>query len=416
MQLEQYDDLIKFYTHAISLDPNNPSHHNNISLIYSTKEIDKALDFGSKALSLDPKSPTLLSNQALNYKRNDDTDLAISLLEEALKYEYSPEILTNLGATYADKNDIKNSLKCLKKALKINPEFTGARVNLPYCYHMLDDHRRGWKNYEYRLKHFEQLIQYLNILGNKKLWNGKKDLTNKHVIIFAEQGYGDLIQFSRFFNFLKTEHNCKKITVMCGKKIAPLARLFLGVDDVILKEDYKNLPEYDYHLPMMSLPWLLKKYEPLWVEGVLKFDKKIHLSNKFKIGIAWKGSPTHPQDRKRSCDIKYFLKLKQPDIQLVNLTTEKLNDPDILDIIEPQDDFLKTAEIINSVDQVTSVDTSVLHLAGMLKKSVVGLLPFRPDFRWGLDKEKTDWYPNMRLLRQKKAGDWNSVFERFINY
>jgi tetratricopeptide (TPR) repeat protein len=411
----QYELLIDFFKNAIKLEPDNPTHYNSLSMVYATKEIDKAITYSEKALELAPNNQDLLSNLALNYKTNSQFNEAIECFNKALTVKEIPEILTNLGSVYLEKNDLKNATKSLKRALKLNPKLNGAKINLAYCCHLNKQYKQGWRYYEYRLKHFEQLRQYLSIFGKDKLWNGKDSLKDKTVLIFAEQGYGDLVQFARYIPFLK-EKECK-IILLCDNKIASLAKLFNGVDEIELKDNYSDIKHFDYHVPIMSLPCLLKMYTPFAIDNVLKLDEKTAVSdtNKFKVGIAWKGNSKHAQDKKRSCDVEYFLKLKNPKIQLINLTTEKLNDPDVLDVIDENDDFLKTAKIINGLDCVISVDTCVLHLAGTLGVTTIGLLAYKPDFRWGLDDKNTLWYKNVFLLRQKEINNWNLTFN-FLDF
>lgn len=258
-----------------------------------------------------------------------------------------------------------------------------------------------------RLSH-PKMAWYRELYKDSERWNGVDCLAGKTVIVYGEQGYGDILQFVRYVPRLKQE-GC----AVCIQCPTPLHRLFeqLGVD--LIDRDNDQLPEHDYHIPSMSLPFVLNERD---VEmPYLKVDEKADLSelgDSFKIGIAWEGNPEHSNAEERNCPLGFFRTLEslpakmimiQRGIGCAELTTG-CGDMELYGF--PIEDFYDTAKIMNSLDYVVTVDTSILHLAGSLGKPTIGLLSYVSDPRWNID---VDWYPSITLLRQSFPNDWEGV-------
>lgn len=246
-----------------------------------------------------------------------------------------------------------------------------------------------------------QMEYYRYVYYFSKRWNGKDSLFGKNVIIYCEQGYGDIIQMMRYIPKLK-ETGCNVILH------APVAlHPVLGCLDVELfdKTD-PRLPTHDYHILSLSLPFLLDTLE-ISPKPYLTYDNKAELEGVEKIGIAWEGSPAHPKNTDRCCPLKHFGLLLRPGTMLYMLQ-DKVYSPFFVEGVDfdvysiPVKDFGDTASMINAVDFVVTVDTAVLHLAGAMGKRVYGLLHNDPDPRWAVGK----WYENVTLLQ----GDWANSF------
>lgn len=251
--------------------------------------------------------------------------------------------------------------------------------------------------------------------GNSPRWNGKDPLLGKHVIVYCEQGFGDTIQFSRYFSDLK-KTGCR-ITAHCRK---PLHQLLSGMADDFF-DDEDEVPSHDYHVLSMSLPFLLDKIDDeLPDEAYIKVseveDLKEH-NDFFKIGIAWEGNPDHSNNIYRSCPLKWFKLLSGIKGVRLFMLQNQINTPSLINGAEdlelfsvPIKNFYDTAKLMNAMDLVISVDTAILHLAGALNKPAYGLLSTVHDYRWNV----SNWYKSIKLISQKELAEWEFVFEELL--
>jgi GT2 family glycosyltransferase len=255
----------------------------------------------------------------------------------------------------------------------------------------------------------QNMSYYRETYKNSPRWDGIESLNGKTVLVYGEQGLGDNIQFVRYINELKKK-GCRVI-VHCSMA---LHALFLGIDgvDEVLDKNHDELPPHHCHILSMSLPFLLN--DPKTKFPYVKIKEKMDLGEGFKIGIAWEGSPLHSNNEQRSCHIKYFKPLLDLGAKLFMLQ-QQIHSPALvcdMDLYGVQlNDFTDTAKLINSVDLVACVDTSVLHLAGAMNKKAIGLLSMPGDYRWNVK----EWYPSIKFIRQKETGVWDSVFEELIS-
>jgi hypothetical protein len=265
-----------------------------------------------------------------------------------------------------------------------------------------------------RTKH-PTMEYYRHVYKDSRMWTGTESVEGKTVIVYCEQGLGDNIQFARYVPLLKEK--CTKVILHCPTELHRLFAHF-GVD--MIDKDNAELPEHDCHVLSMSLPFSLHQFEvsPNYLvvpeqEDLSEFD------GFYKIGIAWEGGPTHPNNAERNCPLKHFKALQTDKTKLLMLQKE-IHMPQLVEGAEDMNlngvqlnDFYDTAKLINSLDLVVTVDTAVLHLAGALGKPVMGLLSKRVDTRWAVPFH---WYANLCLFRQKSTGDWDSVFEELLTY
>ena len=254
------------------------------------------------------------------------------------------------------------------------------------------------------------------------LWDGTP-LDGKTILLFAEQGFGDTIQFIRYVE--EVAKYSGNIIVECQK---PLFRLLLNVpkiDRLIIKGDH--VPNFNVCAPLLSIPYILGTTSasiPANTPYLFSNDNSVHLKNlqekNKNVGIVWAGSPKHKNARNRSTQLSNFLPLASlPGVQLFSLQAGSrradlkriINETTIIDATSEINDYADTAAIIGQLDLIISVDTSVAHLAGPMGKPVWVLLPFAPDYRWLLDRGDSPWYPTMQLYRQRSPGNWSDIFD-----
>jgi len=257
---------------------------------------------------------------------------------------------------------------------------------------------------------------YKHVYRDSTRWTPEKgNLEGKTVIVYGEQGYGDVIQFARYLPLLKqrgaiVHYHCPKV----------LHRAFGSLGVGLLDKDVPDLPEHDYHILSLSLPFVLEQQRTLDFP-YLKVDEKADLGNEpseiKRIGVCWEGSPDNQLGNARNCPLKHFRMLECPYTKLVMLQKE-IHTASLLDGCEDMDlygyqidDFYDTATVINSLDMVVTVDTAVLHLAGALGKLTYGILNVDHDPRWDIET----WYPSVVLVKLKKHNDWPAAFRTVIH-
>ena len=237
---------------------------------------------------------------------------------------------------------------------------------------------------------------------------------------------GDTIQFIRYAPLVAEFGG--KVIVECQEPLVRLISTVPGIHKIVALGE--TLPQFDVHAPLLSLPYILgTTLETIpvsnsYLKALESVKIKLDSLAKLNVGIVWSGNPENPDNQKRSCSLKDFLDILDiPDLNFYSLqkgiASHELNDiPDSItvnDISSQLQDFADTAAVVEQLDLIITVDTSVAHLAGALGKQVWLLLCYNPDWRWLLNREDSPWYPTMRLFRQPNPGNWSAVFTRVHN-
>ena len=422
----KFSEAIEIFKKAIEIEPSNPENYNNIGLCYANNgKYKESIEMIQKAIELNPNCAYLHSNLGLQHRHINDIDTAIKCFQKSISIDDNELAWGMLGGCYGEMRNLDEAEKCFKRSIEINPNFAGGHVDLANVYHLKGEWDKAWVEYEWRHEVFEQLKVWKKLYDQNKSWKGES-LENKTLVIHGEQGHGDTIQFFRYVKYL----NAARVILHCSSDLASI--LEDHVDEIYAKEPSEikreQLPNHDCHCSVLSLPYLLKMKEvPPFSLNVKESINLDLYSNAMKVGIVWAGNPQHPNDANRSCHLKHFRDIHDiPGIKLFSLVKDTRPrvyrfSPNPIDLIEGTEDmkivdmspqmntFGDTAKIINSLDLVITVDTSVLHLAGSMNKRTWALLPWHSDWRWGAE-EKTIWYPSVRIFRQPSKGDWQSVF------
>jgi hypothetical protein len=294
------------------------------------------------------------------------------------------------------------------------------------CHLLLGNFKDGWQGYEWRWKNKSIKSFKSNRSFPQPLWLGAESLAEKTILLHAEQGLGDTIQFCRYI----------PLVAQLGAKVIlevqrPLLKLFKdleGVSQIIAAGDM--LPAFDYQCPLLSLPLAFKtelhtippiaQHITSDTDKVTKWQTKLGEKTQPRVGLVWSGSAGHQNDHNRSLSLSQLLSHLPSNIEYVCLQKEiRAIDKELLaqhtqikyfgDALE---DFTDTAALCELVDLVISVDTSVAHLAGTLGKPAWVLVTLTPDWRWLLERDDSPWYPSVKVYRQDKANDWNGVLDR----
>lgn len=419
-EAEEHFDLL------CRLDPENPENWANLGTAYAGQgKTADAIKVMEKSIAMDPKRQLFKSNLALQYRQTGDYRSAEELLKEAMQEGETPVLFDNLGSLYTEMEKYEDAKKCFEKAVKLNSKHIPAQVNLALANFFQGDWKKGFQQYEWRFFYYPNLLPYIHTYDIGKMWNGKDDLNGKRVLLFAEQGYGDMIMFARF---------CKRVKERGAHTILhvppPLARfmsLVDGIDEMytedVNKKDHAPLPEHDYHFALMSAPHLLG-VEEITGEPYVKVaglptdfceNMNHQCSDTFNVGIVWAGNPTNPDDRERSIPVEHFKTLEMQGVRLFSLQigpkAEERWDG-LADLSGFITDFYDTARVVLGLDLVIGCDTSVLHVAGAMGKPAWDLIRYGPDWRWPERQDKSRWYDSVRQFHQKEKGNWEEVFGR----
>jgi tetratricopeptide (TPR) repeat protein len=338
----------------------------------------------------------------------------------------SPEYLhalNNLGAANRELGVPERAAACYLRALELDPAYADARWNLALVQLLLGEFREGWQGYEWRFRNADPVAE-------KKFpqprWDGGP-LNGKVVLLHAEQGFGDTIQFVRYATLLARKG--AEVVVQCQSgAVAPVVATVPGVARVLVGGE--PLPHFDLHAPLMSLP-LLCGTELATIPAEIPYlrpdEALVRLwgaripRDRLRVGLAWAGRKSYKDDRKRSLNLELFAPLAAlAGLRLYSLQVGAGADQaaapppgmEITDLGNAIGTFADTAAIIENLDLVICADTAVAHLAGALGKAVWVLLPLACDWRWLLEREDSPWYPTARLFRQRRRGDWGEVLER----
>lgn len=391
------------------------------------KRTEAALDSFERAYRLKPDFAAAINNCANMLKQLGRFDEALQRYDEALSIapDYS-ETAYNRGVILGELGRPREALKSYLRALEINPDYLDARYNLAHCRLQLGDFTQGWKDYESQWQ--KSLLARNQPAMPRPLWLGKESLKGKTILLHAEAGLGDTLQFCRY-----AKHVAARGAWVLLEVQPPLLKVLADMEGFhkILPKGARR-PAFDYHCPLMSLPGAFKTTQKtipadipyLHSEAALVTTWQKHLGKKEKIGklrigLAWSGNPAHSNDSNRSVALSDLLPLLKYEADWVSLQKEvRAGDASVLarhsqiKYFGAQiKDFADTAALIEHMDLVIAVDTSVAHLAGAMGKPLWLLLPFNPDWRWLLDRDDSPWYPTARLFRQPAIGDWAGVIE-----
>lgn len=416
------EEAIAHYRSALVLAPRHPEILYNLGNAHLAQgRIDDALKSYDEVLSLNPShvgAHVNRGNTLLRFNRPAD---ALASYDRALALMPShPQILTNRGHALRRLNRPQEALGDFAAALSKAPEFPEAHFEMALARMTLGDFDAGWKEYEWRWK--------TGAFADKRrafrppLWLGDAPLAGKTILLHAEQGLGDTIQFIRYAPLL-LERGARVICEVQGELVSLLSQLE-GVE-VIAQGD--RLPDFDLHCPLLSLPLAfgasletIPAATPYLAAPAPRIaDWRDRLGQRPpRAGFVWSGSTAHKNDANRSIPLarlaSFFENLPLACVSLQRETREAdrvvlQQVPNLIDLGEGLSDFTDTAAVISLLDVVVSVDTAVAHLAGAMGKQVVILLPHAADFRWLRERQDTPWYPTARLLRQPSFGDWDGV-------
>jgi tetratricopeptide (TPR) repeat protein len=414
------DEAITCYRRALELRPDYAEIHNNLgNALKDQGKLDEAVACYRRALELKPDSAEAHNNLGAAFKHQGQLDEAVACYRRALELKPDfAEAHNNLGVALKKQGKSDEAIACYRHALELKPDYADAHCNQSLISLAAGDFEHGWAEYEWRWKtnRFQQRD------FSQSLWDGQP-LEGRAILLHAEQGLGDAIQFVRYAALVQQRGGT--VIVECPRPLLSLLRSCAGIDRLV--ERGEELPTFNLQAPLLSLPGIFHtvlETIPADVpylyanQGLMEhWREELGRIAGFKIGIVWQGTSIDPA---RIIPLSCFESLAGlPGVRFFSLQkgrgVEQLQDLagrfPVTEVGSRLDNFMDTAAVLVNLDLVISCDTAVAHLAGALAVPVCVALPFVPDWRWLLNRSDSPWYPTMRLFRQKKPGDWAGVFE-----
>jgi tetratricopeptide (TPR) repeat protein len=391
-RLKRFDEALSDNIRSFELDPNNPETCNNLgNVLQLLGRHEESLGWLDRALSLRPNYVEALGNKAFALTQFHRFDEAFA---------------------------------CYEKSRSIDPNNALTEWNLALLQMLTGNFEAGWVGRESR---WQTGLGMSDPKFPQPLWLGDSPLEAKTILLYADEGLGDSIQFARYVPMVAARG--ARVILAVSDPACPLLSDLPGVSHCLPKS--ASLPEFDLHCPMSSLPLAFgttlesipaaKSYLPRPADALVQaWENRLGPRDRLRVGLVWAGNSGHANDHNRSIGLENLSRLLDVDAIFFSLQKDlRAGDreilaqrPEIIDLTQHLSDFGQTAAMVSCLDLVISVDTSVAHLAGALGCPVWILLPYTPDYRWLLDRDDSPWYPTARLFRQTETRDYASVLDR----
>ncbi len=452
------DEAVYSYNKTIALKPDYAQAHCNLgSVLQELGKIDEAIACYKTATLLKPDYAMAYCNLGSALQELGKTNEAIIIYKQALSFKPDFEMAyCNLGSAFQESGLLDEAETCYKKAITLNPDYAVAYSNLgsllqefgnideamknynlaltldpdgPTAHKnksmallLRENFIEGWPEYEWRL----QTKAHSVMAFQSPRWDGNP-INGKSILVHAEQGFGDTIQFVRYLPMVKALGG--HVIFECQNNLISLLKNCDGIDRIISRSsDIIQEEQFDFHIPLLSLPGLFGTtldsipasgpYVTVDSSLMGNWQKRLYHDRNFKIGIVWAGNPSFKNYHNRSCSLSdfaslaeiaglSFYSLQKGPASAQNNIASKFK---ITDLKDELNDFADTAAVLINLDLVISTDTAVAHLAGAIGTPVWTLLHSAPDWRWWLKRTDSPWYPSMRLFRQTQLNDWAGVF------
>lgn len=391
----------------------------------TTQQLTDAADACRRALRLRPGLAEGWNNLGGALTALGEVESSVVAYREALRLKPAyAEALGNLAYSLQLENQLEAALACYREAVRVAPDFAVGHFGEGLVQLLAGNLRAGFPKYEARWDAAQR--------GQRRdfaapLWLGEPPLAGKTILLHAEQGLGDTLQFARYAPLLTARG--ARVLLEVQSVLKPLLGSLPGVARLLVRGE--ALPAFDLHCPLLSLPLACgtdretvpadTPYVRAPADRVERWRPVFAGIKEVKVGVAWAGNPHHRNDRNRSVPFESFAALfATPGCRFFGLQKDVAPDDAarlarmaaFTDFSAQIADFGDSAAIIQELDIVVTVDTATAHLAGALGAKTWILLPFSPDWRWMIEREDSPWYPTARLFRQKQPGHWPAVIDR----
>lgn len=420
-----FERAIQVFEDGMKSFSDNADWHLQFGCIYAqAKRFERAIVELRHALRLRPGFVEAMNNLGHALFEIGWLDEAVDVLLSAIERKPDmKELHINLANVWTAMRRHEDALASFRHALALDPSNASAHFVMGMVLLVEGDFDNGWREYAWRWRTQE----YGGRLGklSMPMWHGEAVTSGDTLLVHAEQGHGDTLQFVRYLPLIR--QGWKRVVFECQPSLSRLLKSADGFDQLIARGE--AIPHADFHVPLLDLPGILEtKLDsiPACVP-YLRADAEMSkywrerldaLGAGVRLGVAWAGNPGHANDRNRSMRLEQLEPLlMQEGVRWISLQKgDRAGEiralPEAMQFIDWTDelnDFADTAALIQNLDLVIAVDTSVVHLAGALGKPAWVMIPHAPDWRWLLERSDSPWYPTLRLFRQSKRGEWEAV-------
>ena len=426
--LKRYPEALERFERTLALQPEHAEAYvNRGNVLRALQRFDQAVSSYSSAIRIRPDFALAYSNRGSALRELGDLGAALESYDRAvaLKSDYATAYF-NRGVVLSELRQLDRALASYDAAIALARDYADAHYFKGLLRLLTADYPQGWAEHEWRwgsgYGSFSQQRRHFP----QPLWLGQASIANNTVLLYAEQGLGDILQFCRYVS-LVAQRGAKVILEVPASLIGLLNGLE-GVAEIVLYG--APLPHFDYQCPLMSLPLAFHTtvdtipaptgYIKSDVAKVASWQQRLGERRAPRIGLTWTGNPLNPHNRDRRIPLEVLLRGLPQGFQYVSLQKELTDcdrrtlqaNPHILEFSTELQDFTDTAALCQCMDLVISICTSVAHLSGALGRPTWVLLAFAADWRWLLDRSDSPWYPTAKLYRQSCAGDWSHVLEK----
>jgi tetratricopeptide (TPR) repeat protein len=423
--LRRSEEALASFNRALALRPDYAEALSNRGLaLHDLDRLEEALESFNRALALRPDYAEAQLNRGVILRALQRFDEALASYDRALalRPDYA-EALSNRGWTLHQLNRFGEALASYERAVALRPDYAEAHYNEALCRLLIGDFDRGWQKHEWRWQ--TQHLGEAKRSFTPPLWTGREDIAGKNILLHAEQGFGDTIQFCRYVPLVAARG--ARVILEVQRSLQALVRSLSGAAQVLSQGD--PLPDFDCHCPLLSLPLAFDTrvetipsatpYLAAPAAKVTAWRNRLGSQQKPRIGLVWAGNPRKPNATQRNiafdrlapllqitdCE---FYSLQKGEDAVAQLRNGALRQQ-VIDWTNDLHDFSDTAALITNLDLIITVDTAVAHLVGALGKPFWLMNCYNTCWRWLLDRDDSPWYPTARLFRQDATRSWDSV-------
>lgn len=431
--LRQFHEALNCFDQALAREPSLVMALNNRGVVLrDLLQFDEAIASHRQAIALQPELVSAWNNLGLALKEAGRIEEALVAFDRALELEPAHALAwANKGVTLQAQQQSQHALVCYERALALRPDWPDLLWNQSHALLSLGEFEAGWHLFESRWTAQGTGMRLPHPVSRQ--WQGQ-DPAGKTILVYHEQGLGDSLQFCRYLPGLAQRG--ATVLLQVPPALTRLMRSLPGVTQVI--ERGQDLPAFDWHCPMMSLPLCMgaAPLDSAWSAPYLQADplavdawtRKLGPRRRPRVGLVWSGGfrPDQPElhatNQRRNLPLHVMAGILRSDLEFYSLQKGEAAERElqeaaasvkemIIDHTDSLHDFAETAALVAQLDLVISVDTSTAHLAAAMGKPVWLLNRFDSCWRWRLSPVHSPWYPTLRLFNQPRGGDWLSVMD-----
>ncbi len=427
-ELKRYEEALSFLDGCQKLRSGHATTiHMRARTLRNLRRFEEAIELSEQAEALAPDDPNVFNNSGIIlHCLCRDAD-ALDRFDRAIRLRpHFVDAIINKANSLVQLHRFNEALSCYDAARSLAPDDTTIDWNVAQLKMLTGDFAAGWLGRESRWTKKAAPVPYPKF--PTPMWLGQEPVAGKTILVYADEGLGDTIQFARYLPLLAA-HGAR-VVLAVDEALHSLVSRLPGVALCVPKSEGATVPRFDLHCALSSLPLAFGTriesipsarayFPPIPAEELRAWEARLGDRKGMRIGLAWSGNQRHVNDHNRSIPMNVMARLVTGDAQFVSLqkdlrpsdTAILRGRSDIADHTRHMTDFRATAALVTCLDLVITVDTSVAHLAAAFGRPTWVLLPYTPDYRWLLDRNDSPWYPTVRLFRQDASRDYGTVIE-----